>query len=86
MAALNYYVGATRGQNFNTNNVSAGTSSAGTSADVELRMQINTGAANTGLTKLDVIKSIELLKAYVEANGIAHSGANVPTGLTEPAV
>jgi len=85
MAQTNFYVGVRRGAPFNQGNVVTGTSPAGVTVDVELNMQTVNNVTPTGLTKLDVIKSLELFRAYIETNGIAHAGANLPTG-TEPAV
>jgi hypothetical protein len=79
MAAVNYYLGLKRGDSFDVGKVVAGTSTVGASADVELRIQINNGSADTGITKLDVLKALELLEAYIAQGGVpGDGGANLP--------
>ena len=78
MAAVNYYLGLKRGAPFNVNGVSAATTSAGTAADVEVRIQINDGSNATGITRLDVQKLLEILEAFVESGGKNHDGQFLP--------
>lgn len=78
MPAVNYYLGVKRGAPLNVNNVVAGTSTAGTAVDVELRLQINDGSNATGLTRKDAILAIEILEAFIESGGNNHAGANLP--------
>lgn len=78
MAAVNYYIGVKRGAPLNANNVVAGTSSAGTAVDVELRMQINDGSNATGLIRKDVQNAIKVLEAFLESGGNNHNGQNLP--------
>ncbi len=78
MAALNYYLGVKRGAPLNVNLVVAGTSTAGTAVDIEVRLQINDGSNATGLTRKDAMIALEILEAYIEEGGNNHSGANLP--------
>jgi hypothetical protein len=79
MAALNYYLGATRGANINAFNVTAGTSTAGTAVDVELRIQINNGSNATGITRKDVNLIIEKLRNYINSGGaLGIAGVDLP--------
>jgi hypothetical protein len=78
MAAVNYYLGLKRGAPFNVHNVAAALTSAGTAADVELRIQINDGATATGITRLDVQKLLEIIEAFVEGGGRNHDGQFLP--------
>lgn len=78
MAALNYYLGVKRGAPINPNNVTAGTGSAGTAVDVEVRLQINDGANATGLTRKDAMIALEILEAFIESGGNNHDGQNLP--------
>jgi hypothetical protein len=78
MAALNYYIGIKRNGPLNVTGVSAGTSTAGTAVDVEVRLQINDGSNATGLTRLDAVKALEVLEAFIESGGNNHDGANLP--------
>jgi hypothetical protein len=80
MAAINYYIGASRGSDLKPSAITVGTSSTST-LDVELRMQVqNASSAATGLTKLDVINIIRALKDWIESGGDGQnfSGANLP--------
>jgi hypothetical protein len=79
MAALNYYLGLKRGASNNPGNVVSGTTSGGTAADVEVRMQINNGSSGTGLTRKDVILLLEQIEEFIEQGGITgQAGANLP--------
>jgi len=78
MAAVNYYVGAKRGSGLNPDLLTVGTSTGGTGVDVEVRMQINNGSTATGLTKLDVLNILCAIEKYIESNGFANDGANIP--------
>lgn len=70
----NFYLGIARGQTHNTGNVTVGTSSGATAADVELRMQIDNGTGKTGLTKKDVIIAMEVFEKFILSNGIPDGG------------
>lgn len=78
MAALNYYLGLQRGAANNPNLVVAGTASAGTAVDVEVRLQINNGSNATGLTKKDAVILMDVLEDFINSNGTNHGGANLP--------
>lgn len=80
---VNYYLGLQLGKDFNPENVvalsnaSAGPAN-GTAADVELRIQINNGTNATNITRKDVELMVELILAFIESNGSAGAGANLP--------
>lgn len=78
MAAVNYYLGVKRGDEFKPFNVTAGTSTIGTAADVELRIQTNDGSNATGITRQDVLLLIDLLESFIESGGLNGAGANLP--------
>lgn len=78
MAAVNYYIGVKRGAPLSINSVTAGTSSAGTAVDVELRMQINDGANATGLRRKEALLALEILESFIENGGANHDGQNLP--------
>ncbi len=78
MAAVNYYLGLKRGAPFNVNNVSFGTNTVGTAADVEVRIQVNDGSNATGINRLDVIKLLEIIEGAIAGGGNNHAGANLP--------
>lgn len=78
MAAVNYYLGIKRNAPLNVNNVVAGTATVGTAVDIEVRLQINDGAIATGLTRLDAIKALEVIEAFIQSGGVAHAGGNLP--------
>ena len=78
MAALNYYLGLSRGSNNNIFNVTAGTSSAGTAVDVEVNIQINNGSNATGITSLDVVLLLNTIVDYLNSSGLNHAGADLP--------
>lgn len=79
MAALNYYLGVKRGDNINPFNVTSGTTTAGTAADVELRIQINNGSNATGITRKDVNLLIEKIRNYINSGGaLGIAGADLP--------
>lgn len=78
MPALNYYVGVKRGDNANPFKVTSGTTSAGTGADVEIRMQLNDGTNAIGLTRKDVHTLSCVLLDFIESGGFNHAGANLP--------
>ncbi len=79
MPAVNYYLGLKRGDSNNPGNVVAGTSTIGTAADVEVRIQIDNGTNTTGITRKDVAILLEMIERYVEQDGISGSlGAFLP--------
>lgn len=77
MAAVDYYLGWARGQGINPGQVVAGVASNGAASDVELRIQINNGTSNTGITRLDVINALQAIKAYLIGN-VPSGGADLP--------
>lgn len=79
MAAVNYYIGYKRGATAE-GNVSVGTSSAGTAVDVEVRLQINNGSSNTGLTRLDARLQMEQIIRLMNSNSIQFppAGTDLP--------
>lgn len=74
----NYYLGVQRGAPFTDSSITAGTSSNGASSDIEIRMQINNGSANTGLTREDTILALKLFTNFIAEGGINGAGANLP--------
>lgn len=78
MPAVNYYLGVKRGAPLNVHGVVAGTATAGTAVDVEVRLQINDGSNATGLTRKDAMLAMEILEAFIEGGGKNHDGANLP--------
>ena len=78
MAAVNYYLGVKRGAPLNVNNVVAGTGSAGTAVDIEVRLQINDGSNATGLLRKDALIALEIIEAFIEAGGNNHDGQILP--------
>jgi hypothetical protein len=83
MAANNYYLGLKMFDSLNIDNVvtSASTNAGpgnGTSSDVELRIQTDTGSGPNGITRKDVLVVIETLKAFIESGNPTNSGANLP--------
>ncbi len=79
MPAVNYYLGLKRGDNNNPGNVVTGTSSGGTAADVEVRIQINDGVTATNITLKDVELLLNMIKRFVEQRGISGAlGTNLP--------
>ena len=78
MAAVNYYLGLSRGSNANPFNVVAGTASNGTGSDVEVRIQINNGTAATGITSLDVQLLLDTILDFINSSGLNHAGADLP--------
>lgn len=75
---VNYYIGVKMGDPLNVNNVQTGTSTLGSAADVELRMQIDNGTSTTGLTRLHALKCMEILEAFIESGGNNHDGQFLP--------
>lgn len=63
---VNYYWSMKRGDNNNPYSITAGTSTVGATADIELRMQIDNGTSTTKLTRLDVKKALETMLAGIE--------------------
>ncbi len=75
---VNYYIGVKRGDPLNIQNVQTSTSTLGSAADIELRMQIDNGTSTTGLTRKDVLIAMEILEAFIESAGLQHAGATLP--------
>ena len=86
MAANNFYLGLTMAQaNAVNNEAIVGTASTdagpaqGTAADIELRIQTNSGSGpKNGIKRKDVVLGIKALIAYVESGGSAHAGQYLP--------
>jgi hypothetical protein len=78
MAALNYYLGLPRGAGGAMGNVVAGTSSAGTAVDVEVRIQMDPGTGPTGITSLDVRLLLKTIINFMDSSGLNHAGADLP--------
>ncbi len=78
MTAANFFLGVKRGDILNVGVVNAGTTTVGTAADVELRIQTNDGSNPTGITRQDVILALEKLEAYIAAGGNNHAGTFLP--------
>ncbi len=77
MAATNYYLGLKRGDSNNPGNVTIGTSSSGTAADVEVRIQINDGVNATNITGKDVVLDLENIVRFVIQRGITGTNFGV---------
>jgi hypothetical protein len=78
MAALDYYLGASRGSDLKRISFYQGTTSDGASVDVELRMQMNNGTVATNLTRKDVIIILTAMIAFLQDGGVNKSGTNLP--------
>jgi hypothetical protein len=79
MAALNYYLGLRRGAEMNPENVTAGTATAGTAVDVEVRLQADPGTGATGLTRHESVLALQQIIAFIEGGGQGPGdGANLP--------
>lgn len=78
MAAVNYYLGLKRGAQDTPSQVVAGTSTAGTAVDVEVRIQTNDGSTATGITRLDAVLLMEIIEQFIESGGLNNAGANLP--------
>lgn len=76
---VNYYLAIPRGKYALANVTSAAVSQA-TSADIELRMQIDNGTGLTGLTREDVVAAMRTMESYLLSNGIpgGSPGTNLP--------
>ena len=85
MAANNFYLGLTIANANVTNmenvvgitSVNAGPAG-GTAADIELRIQTDTGTGPTVIKRKDVVQALYVLLAYVESGGSAHAGTYLP--------
>lgn len=77
---VNYYLGLQRGQD-QVGLVAAGTSTGGTNADVEVRMQIDNGTTTTKLTKMDTVRLLKVIIQYIEGNGVVGGlpGTDLPS-------
>ena len=76
----NFYYGLARGQNEAEGSlVVVGTSSNGTSSDVELRVQTVNGSTNTGITVLEVLMALECFENYLLNLGLESlPGTDIP--------
>ncbi len=75
---VNYFLGLKMGDPLNVNNVQLGTSTLGSAADVEVRLQIDNGTATTGLTRLQAYKCLEIIEAFIQSGGNNHDGQFLP--------
>jgi hypothetical protein len=81
--STNYYLGPQRGGPLNVNRVVAGTSTAGSSVDFEVRLQIVNGATPTGLTRKDSIMLLKIIEAFIDGGGNRHGvGTRTVRGTT----
>jgi len=80
MVALNYYLGLSRGANLRPEEVTAGTTSAGTAVDVELNIQINNGTTATGIRRKEVLLLLKGLENYINNGGLQGAGTYLPAG------
>lgn len=78
MSAVNYYLGLQRGGIMDPESVTAGTSSAGTAVDLEVRIQINNGTTATNITRKDCVELLDVILAFINGGGSAGGGANLP--------
>lgn len=78
--AVNYYLGIRRDQQ-HAGQVAVGTTTGGTNADIEVRIQIDNGTATTGMTKMDAVRLLEVIREYVAGNGVAGGlpGTDLPS-------
>lgn len=67
------YLGLRRGDTVAVGNVQAGSSSAGSAVDVEVRW-----SDSNNLTKLDLVCLLMLIIHFTEGNGANAAGANLP--------
>lgn len=68
-----YYLGRKYGDDANPEKVVAGTSTAGASVDVEVRLE-----TGNNMTKKGAIEQLEVIMAFINGNGQAGAGANLP--------
>jgi hypothetical protein len=69
-----YYLGLKRGADFNPDNVTAGTSSAGSGVDVEVRID-----TTNGTTREESVLALQQVIAFIEQGGQGPGGgANLP--------
>ena len=68
-----FYLGMARGQGTNLGLVTAGTSTAGSAVDVEVRWS----DAN-GLTRKDLNMLLDMIEKFVNSGGLNGAGANLP--------
>lgn len=85
MAANNYYLSMTRAnaQQANIGNVVTAASAnagpaQGTAADIELRIQTDTGTGPNGITRKEVIQALYLLAEFIDSGGPDKLGTNLP--------
>ena len=84
MAANNYYLGLTAGSDNNYENVVTSASvnagpGGGTAADVELRIQTDTGSGPNNITRKLVIEKIMILMEFINGGGSGPGGGtNLP--------
>lgn len=78
--AVNYYLGLRRDQQ-HQGAVAVGTTTGGTNADVEVRIQIDNGTTTTGMTKMDTVRLLRLIEQYIESNGVPGGlpGSSLPS-------
>lgn len=78
MAAVNYFWGMKRGDANNPNAIVPTTATVGTAADVEVRIQINTGANATKINRKDVDLLLNTIRQAIVNGGVNHNGIDVP--------
>lgn len=85
MAANNFYLGLTMGQAHTANigNVAAQASTnagpaASTAADIEVRIQTDTGTGDNGNNRKTVVQALYLIIEYINSMGPDHAGTFLP--------
>jgi hypothetical protein len=68
-----YYLGVKFGADMNPENVVAGTSTAGAAVDYEMRLETGNGGTRKG-----AIEALTVIEAFINGNGQAGAGANLP--------
>lgn len=72
MAATNYFVSVPNREVISGDDNNAGIdfgASSSASDFIELRIMTNTGSASTGVTKLDVVRALEVFKRWIIEGG-----------------
>ena len=83
MAANNYYLGLKQGDEHNIDKVQNTSSTnagpgAGSAADVEVRIQTDTGSGPNNITIKDVELCLEIIREFMISKNPAGGGANLP--------
>ena len=77
---VNYYLGLSRGSDFRPEKVVAGTTSAGSTVDVEVNIQIDNGTALTGIRRQEVLQILKVIEGYIQQGGLQGAGTFLPAG------